>query len=61
MSGGQAAASSAALPSSAPVLQKGDNFRPPHNPRDRQRYLAEHLTGTGGRPKARFVREEVND
>jgi len=44
-----------------PVLQKGDNFRPPHNPRDRQRYLAEHLTGAGGRPKARFVREEVND
>ncbi len=44
-----------------PVLQKGDNFRPPHNPRDRQRYLAEHLTGTGGRPKYRFIRELLDD
>ncbi len=44
-----------------PVLQKGDNFRPPHNVRDRQRYLAEHLTGTGGRPKVRFIRELLDD
>jgi hypothetical protein len=44
-----------------PVLQKGDNFRPPHNPRDRQRYLAEHLTGTGGRPRVRFIRELVDN
>ncbi|MBN2580760.1 MAG: transglutaminase domain-containing protein [Pirellulales bacterium] len=46
-----------------PILQKGDNFAPPHNPRDRQRYLAEHLTGTptpgGGNPRVRFVRELV--
>jgi len=42
-----------------PILQKGDNFRPPHNRRDRQRYLAEHLTGAGGRPQVRFVREAV--
>ena len=44
-----------------PVLQKGDNFRPPHNPRDRQRYLAEHLTGVGGKPKARFIRELLDN
>jgi hypothetical protein len=40
-----------------PILQKGDNFRPPYDRRDRQRYLAEYLTGTGGKPKAKFVRQ----
>ncbi len=44
-----------------PVLQKGDNFRPPHSPRERQRYLAEHLTGTGGRPQVRFIRQLLDD
>ncbi|MDZ7616427.1 MAG: transglutaminase family protein, partial [Patescibacteria group bacterium] len=44
-----------------PVLQKGDNFRPSHNRRERQRYLAEHLTGVGGKPKARFIRELVDN
>lgn len=39
-----------------PILQKGDNFRSPINPRDRKRYLAEQLTGTGGRPQVEFVR-----
>ncbi|MCS7238212.1 MAG: transglutaminase domain-containing protein [Thermoguttaceae bacterium] len=39
-----------------PILQKGDNFRSPTNPRDRKRYLAEQLTGTGGRPQVEFVR-----
>lgn len=47
-----------------PVLQKGDNFRPPHNKRDRQRYMAEYLTGTpmpgGGKPQVRFIRETVS-
>jgi len=42
-----------------PILQKGDNFRPPHNRRDRQRYLSEHLTGAGGRPQVKFIRELV--
>ena len=46
-----------------PVLQKGDNFRPPKKGRDRQRYMSEHLTGTpspgGGKPRVRFVRETV--
>ena len=40
-----------------PVLQKGDNFRNPNNPRERKRYLAESLTGTGGKPQVKFIRE----
>jgi len=44
-----------------PILQKGDNFRPPHNRRDQQRYLAEHLTGAGGRPQVQFIREMVQE
>jgi hypothetical protein len=43
-----------------PVLMKGDNFRPPYAPRDRQRMLSEYLTGAGGKPKSRFVRQSVN-
>jgi hypothetical protein len=39
-----------------PVLEKGDNFRPPYNKRERQRFLAEYLTGAGGDPEHRFVR-----
>jgi len=46
-----------------PVLQKGDNFRPPTGGRERQRYMAEYLTGTpspgGGKPQVRFIRENV--
>jgi hypothetical protein len=40
-----------------PILQKGDNFRPPYNRHDRQRYLAEYLTGSGGKPQAKFIRQ----
>jgi len=53
------------MPEYRPVLQKGDHFRPPWNPRDHQRYLAEYLTGTpvpgGGKPRVRFVREMVGN
>lgn len=46
-----------------PILQKGDNFRAPDNPRKRIRYLYEHLIGTpvpgGGKPRCRFLREQV--
>jgi hypothetical protein len=42
-----------------PVLQKGDNFRVPERPRDRQRYVAEFLTGAGGQPQVQFIRETV--
>lgn len=40
-----------------PVLMKGDNFHPPWAPRDRQRMLSEYLTGSGGKPKHRFIRQ----
>ena len=47
----------------APILQKGDNFRPPKNSRERQRYMAEFLTGMptpgGAGPQATFIREVV--
>jgi len=49
------------IPELRPVLQKGDNIRPSYNRRDRQRYLANHLGGTGGRPQVRFVRKMLND
>jgi hypothetical protein len=44
-----------------PVLQKGDNYQPPWNRREHQRYLAEHLTGAGGRPSVEFVRKKVTE
>lgn len=43
-----------------PILQKGDNFTTPERPRDKQRYVAEYLTGTGGKPKVRFIRDIVD-
>ena len=42
---------------SMPIYQKGDNFRVPERPRDPQRYVSEFLTGAGGQPKVKFVRE----
>lgn len=46
------------IPELRPILQKGDNFRPPYGPgNERQRYLAEHLTGSGGKPRVQFVRK----
>jgi hypothetical protein len=47
------------IPELRPILQKGDNFRSASNPRDRQRYLREELTGTGGRPKVKFIRKPL--
>jgi hypothetical protein len=41
-----------------PILQKGDNIRPPRNAgRERQRFLAESLAGKGGSPQYKFIRE----
>jgi transglutaminase-like putative cysteine protease len=46
-----------------PVLQKGDNYRPPKGGKERQRYVSEYLTGSptpgGGKPQVRFIRETV--
>jgi hypothetical protein len=53
------------MPEYRPILQKGDNFRPPWNRRERQRYMAEYLTGVpvagGGKPQVHFVRELVTE
>ena len=45
-----------------PILQKGDNFRPPRNGgKEHERYLAESLTGGqtrgGAKPQCRFIAE----
>jgi transglutaminase-like putative cysteine protease len=49
------------IPEERPILQKGDNFRDPDRPKEKLRYVSEYLTGKGGggRPKVKFVREEV--
>jgi len=44
---------------SRPILQKGDNFRDKDRPREAQRYVSEYLTGAGGTPKVKFIRETV--
>ncbi|MBL9125598.1 MAG: transglutaminase domain-containing protein [Planctomycetaceae bacterium] len=46
------------MPDSRPILQKGDNFQVPERS-DRQRFVAEHLTGAGGKPSVKFVRESA--
>ncbi len=42
------------------ILQKGDNFVVPEK-KERQRYVAEFLTGKagGGRPRVQFIREDI--
>jgi hypothetical protein len=42
-----------------PIIQKGDNFIIPDRPREKLRFANEHLTGTGGTPQVKFVRELV--
>lgn len=46
-----------------PIFQKGDNIRPPRNGgKERQRFLAESLTGkggSGGQPQVNFIRQPV--
>ncbi len=46
-----------AIPETRPILQKGDNFRNPQDPKKPQRYLAERLDGKGGKPQVQFVRD----
>lgn len=46
------------MPDSRPILQKGDNFEVPERS-DRQRFVAEHLSGAGGKPSVKFVRESA--
>jgi len=46
-----------------PILQKGDNFRPPKPGMERQRYMAEFFAGMttpgGGKPQVKFIREQA--
>lgn len=46
-----------------PILQKGDNFKNPENPKERVRYLKEFFTGAGrgGTPKIDFVCDLVGE
>lgn len=50
-----------AMPEARAILQKGDNFRDPDRPRERLRYVNDHLTGKGGKPRVRFVRQRVEE
>ena len=43
-----------------PIIQKGDNFLIPERPREKLRVVNEHLTGSGGQPAVKFVREMIN-
>ena len=40
-----------------PILEKGDNFRDPRNPKEHHHFLPETVTGAGGRPTVDFIRE----
>lgn len=50
------------MPERAIILQKGDNFRPPYNKRDTQRFMAVHLSivDVDAPPKYKFVRQLVS-
>jgi hypothetical protein len=47
------------LPETRPVLEKGDNFRDPRDPKIKHRYLPETVVGSGagGKPEVKFIRE----
>jgi transglutaminase-like putative cysteine protease len=44
-----------------PILQKGDNFKNPENPKERLRWVKEyfHASGRGASPQVKFVSEPV--
>jgi len=50
------------IPGDRPILQKGDNIRPPYDRRAPKRYLANYLTGTAasGQPQVKFIRRMVS-
>jgi len=51
------------IPETRPILQKGDDFRPPWDRKKHLRYMAEHIEGNfgagGGQPRVKFMREMV--
>jgi hypothetical protein len=42
-----------------PIWQKGDNFRVPEKPRVAVRYIPPDLTGKGGQPSVKFIRDAI--
>jgi hypothetical protein len=52
-----------AMPDRLPILQKGDNFHPPYDRRDQQRYMAVHVSvaQTAGKPKVTFIHKTVSE
>ncbi len=44
-----------------PILQKGDSFTVPEKPKEKVRYVSEFVTGKGGQPSVRFVREQAKE
>jgi hypothetical protein len=50
------------MPDHRPILQKGDNFRSPNNPRERKRFLAETLKvgSAAAKPSVKWVRDLVS-
>lgn len=46
---------------SRPIIQKGDNYKTPETPKERQRMVTEYFTaaGRGGKPSVKFVSEIV--
>jgi hypothetical protein len=51
------------IPEVRPILEKGDNFRDPRNPKNRYHFLPETVTGANaaGKPRVKFIREIVPD
>jgi hypothetical protein len=47
-----------------PILQKGDNFKNPENPKERLRFVTEYFTAAGrggGKPRVQFISELVGE
>lgn len=47
------------MPLARVIMQKGDNFRIPERPKDRLRYATDFTIGLGGKPKVRYIREQL--
>jgi len=45
------------IPETRPILEKGDNFPNPQNRREHCHYLPESVTGAGGKPIVKFIRQ----
>lgn len=47
------------MPDVRPIIEKGDNFRDPRNPREHYRYLPETViaAGSGDKPTVKFIRD----